>query len=82
MIYKDIIVRERWEIDIRYHALLRAFQKGISWDMVEATIKGGRIERFGKNRVKFVRRYWGREVVCVDERVGYNTIKIVTVEWR
>jgi len=49
--------------------------------MIEATIKGGRIERFGKNNVKFVKRYKNFEVVCVDEISG-NKIKIVTIEKR
>lgn len=80
MIYKRILIRERWEIEISLHALFRAFQRGISWDTIEATVKGGRIERFGKNRMRFIREYKGGRIICVDERKGYNKIEIVTIE--
>lgn len=69
----------KYEIEIRRHALIRAMQRGITPDMIEATIKGGKIKRFGKNNVKFVKKYKNFEVVCVDEISG-RRIKIVTVE--
>jgi hypothetical protein len=67
-----------YEIEFRRHALKRAFQRGITPDMIEATIKGGRITRFGKNNVKFHKSYKNFTVICVDEIRGCR-IKIVTI---
>jgi len=47
--------------------------------MIEATIKGGTIKRFGKNNVKFIKKYKHFQVICVDEIIGHR-IKIVTIE--
>lgn len=69
----------QYEIEIKRHALIRAMQRGITPDMIEATLKGGRIETFGKNNVKFYKRYKRCTVVCVDEIIG-TRIKIVTIE--
>ncbi len=70
-----------YEIEIRRHALIRAMQRGVSPDMVEATIKGGRIESFGKNNKRFSKKYKAFTVVCVDEITG-TRVKIVTIETR
>lgn len=69
----------KYEIEIKRHAFIRALEKGITPDMIEATIKGGKIEQFGKSNVKFVKKYKRFTVVCVDEIAGYK-IKIVTIE--
>ena len=67
-----------YEIEIRRHAFIRAMQKGIHPDMIESTIKLGKIEKHGKNNVKFVKKFKKFTVVCVDEIVR-NKIKIVTI---
>jgi hypothetical protein len=67
------------DFEIRRHALVRAMQRGITPDMVEATLKGGKIERFGKNNLKFYKKYKNLTVICVDQIIG-TTIKIVTIE--
>ena len=67
-----------YEIVIKRHALIRAMQRGITPDMIEATIKGGRRQRFGKNNVKFIKKYKQCSVICVDEIIG-NRIKIITI---
>lgn len=69
----------QYEIEIRRHAFIRAMQRHITPDMIEATIKGGKITKFGKNNVKFTKKYKRCTVVCVDHIVG-NLIKIVTIE--
>lgn len=69
----------KYEIEIRRHALIRAMQRGITPDMIEATLKGGIIKRFGKNNIKFVKDYKRFTVICVDHIIG-NKIKIVTIE--
>jgi hypothetical protein len=49
--------------------------------MVEATLKGGKQKRFGKNFIKYSMRYKKGTVVCVGEIIG-EIVKIKTVEWR
>ena len=47
----------QYEFEIKRHALIRAMQRGVTPDMVEATLKGGKIVRFGKNNLKFYKKY-------------------------
>ena len=70
-----------YEIEIKRHAFIQAMKRGIHPDMIESALKGGRIERHGKNKVKFVKKFKNFTVVCVDEILG-NKIKIVTIEKR
>ena len=69
----------QYEFEIKRHALIRAMQRGVTPDMVEATLKGGKIVRFGKNNLKFYKKYKMFTVVCVDQIIG-TKIKIVTIE--
>lgn len=69
----------KYDIEIKRHAFIRAMQRGVTPDMVEATLKGGIIKRFGKNNVKFFKEYKNFTVICVDEIIG-TKIKIVTIE--
>lgn len=69
----------QYEIEIKRHAFIRAMQRGVTPGMIEATLKGGRIKRFGKNNVKFSKEYKKFTVICVDEIIG-SKIKIVTIE--
>ena len=69
----------QYEIEIKRHAFIRAMERGITPDMIEATIKGGTVKRFGKNNVKFIRKYKHFQVICVDEIIEHR-IKIVTIE--
>jgi hypothetical protein len=71
----------QYEIVIKRHAFIRAMERGISPDMIEATIKGGTVKRFGKSNVKFSKKYKQFTVICVDEIIGHR-IKIVTIEKR
>ncbi len=76
MISMDI---SQYEIELKRHAFIRAMERGITPDMIEATIKGGTVKRFGKNNVKFIKKYKHLAVICVDEIIGHR-IKIVTIE--
>jgi hypothetical protein len=76
MISMDIT---QYQFEIRRHAVLRAMERGTSPDMIMATLRGGRIERFGKNCMRFKKDYKGFQVVCVDQVIG-TVIKIVTIE--
>ena len=49
--------------------------------MIEATINGGKIKRFGRNRMKFIKEYKQGKVVCVDE-IRKDYIRIATIEWK
>ena len=76
MIFVD---RTKFDIEIKRHAFIRATQRGITPDMVEATIMGGKIKRYGKNYVKFIQTYKRFKVICVGEITGMK-IKIITIE--
>jgi len=47
--------------------------------MVEATIKCGKIERFGKNYIRFSKQYKRFTVICIGEVAG-TRLKIITIE--
>ena len=47
--------------------------------MVEATLKGGKTIKFGKNNLKFIKEYKRFTVICVDQIIG-TKIKIATIE--
>jgi hypothetical protein len=67
-----------YHVEVTRHALNQALTRGVTSDMVEATVRGGRIKRFGKNNMKFFRNYKNFTVVCVDE-IRKDRIFIVTV---
>lgn len=70
-----------YRVEIRRHAFLRALERGVTPDMIEAAIRGWEVRRFGKSNVKFIKRYRDFDVICVDEISG-RRIKIVTIERR
>jgi hypothetical protein len=69
----------QYDIVISRHAFIRAMERGVTPDMVEAALKGGRTERFGDDCVRFIKSYKAFEVVCVGRVIG-TTIKIITIE--
>lgn len=74
MIFVD---RTKYDIEIKRHVFVRAMQRKIHPDLIENTIMNGKIERFGKNNVKFV----SKSIICVGEISGLK-LKILTIEWR
>ena len=74
---KEIVDISKFEFEIKHHVFKRAMQRGIHPDRIEDTLKKGKIERFGKNYIKFVTR----SLVCVGEISGLK-IKIMTIERR
>ena len=60
--YKYILNRE---VILSRHALLRARRRGISPDIVEATLKSGKVIRFGKSFIKFKKKHRSWSVICV-----------------
>jgi len=77
-----MIYRNKWIIKLSHHAYTQATVRGITQDMIEATLKTGTMEWFGKNRVRFVGKYKKGHVVFIGEDKGNNIIKILTIEWR
>ncbi len=77
MILSDIVDRTKYDIEIKHHVFVRAMQRKIHPDFIENTIKNGKIERFGKNYVKFI----SKSIICVGELSGLK-LKIITIEWR
>ncbi len=75
------ISRRYYDVEIKRHAFIRAMGRGVDPDMIEATIKGGKIERFGKSYLRLIKRYKRFDVVCIGEICGLK-IKILTVETR
>jgi hypothetical protein len=69
----------KFDFEIRRHAFIRAMERGVTPDMIEATLKGGWVVRHGKNHYKFCREYEDFTVVCVDRVFGEKII-IVTIE--
>jgi len=69
--------RLNYDIEIKHHVFIRAMQRSIHPDLIENTIKNGKIERFGKNYIKFI----SKSVICVGEISGLK-IKIITIERR
>lgn len=85
--YQRILTRDGNIIEISTHAIKRAIKKKIEPHMIEATIMGGRMKKFGRNRVKFIKEYKPRydptknKVICVDEPIGHRRILIKTIVW-
>ena len=69
----------KFEFEISRHAFIRAMERGVTPDMIEATLCGGKVVRHGKNRYKFCMKYSDFTVICVD-RVEGERIVIVTIE--
>jgi cobalamin-dependent methionine synthase I len=69
----------QYDFEIKRHAFIRAMERNVTPDMIEATLKGGNIERFGKNNVKFIKDCKKFTVICVGEMVG-TKVKIFTIE--
>jgi len=77
-----MIYRNHWEIRLTNHAIIRANQRNICMDMAVETIVTGEIKRFGKNGIKFVRRFKDSTIVCVGEIKELNRVQIKTIERR
>lgn len=69
------LVSNNYQVEITRHALMRAFERRIDPDIIELTIRFGKIKRFGKNNIKFIRS----RIICVGEKKGHM-IKIITIQ--
>lgn len=77
---KDLYFQGR-AVWISAHAIKRARKRQIIYpDMIFDAIRNGKIKRFGKNLIKFIRPYKNRALICIGEDNGYSIV-IRTVEW-
>ena len=68
------------QVIITVHAIKRAREREIAFpDQVYDVLKTGKIQRFGKNLLKFVKRTKDGSTICVGEDIG-QTIIIKTIE--
>ena len=66
---------------VSVHAIKRARERKIILpDMIFEVIKKGKIKRFGKNQIKFIKKHKNRVLICIGEDKGYSII-IKTIEW-
>lgn len=77
-ILNNICLRH-YELEISHHAFIRAMERGVMPDMIEATLLGGKLKRFGKHGIKLSKKYKRFEVICVGEIKG-QVLKIITIE--
>lgn len=68
----------KYEIVLSGHALRRANQRNIDIDLVYYTVKTGRIAKFGKNNLRFIKMFKEFTLICIDEMKS-DKIKIVTI---
>lgn len=74
--YLDIFVDNK-KIVLSVHAIKRARQREITPDIIEKTLRNGKINRFGKNSL----RISSRSINCVGETIG-DIILIKTITLR
>ena len=68
------------QIFIKTHAVIRARERNIAFpDQVYTAINTGKVQRFGKNGIKFVKRTKTGSIICLGEDLG-QVIIIKTIE--
>jgi len=77
-ILNNICLRH-YELEISRHAFIRAMEREVMPHMIEATLLGGKLKRFGKHGIKLSKRYKRFEVICIGEIKG-QVLKIITIE--
>ena len=71
---------QRKLIIIKVHAIKRARQRDIAYpDQVYNVLQTGKVKRFGKNMIKFVKKGKKGSIICIGEDLGYAII-IKTIE--
>ena len=67
----------KYKIEIKHHTFKRALQRKINPDLIENTIKTGKVTKQGKNYIKFI----GKNIICIGQ-ISQDKIKIITIEKR
>ncbi len=66
---------------IRMHVIQRAEERGILYpDQVLQVVNEGKVKRFGKRGIKFVKQSREGSIVCVGEETS-QTVTIKTIEY-
>src|SRR4030042_1971442 len=65
-----------YDVVIKRHAFVRAMERGITPDMIDAAIRSGRVERFGKRNVRFGKEDKDLDVVCGDGKGGEEIVNM------
>lgn len=67
-------------IVIKVHAIKRAREREIAFpDQVYHVLQTGKVKKFGKHGIKFIKKNKGTSIICVGEDLGYCII-IKTIE--
>ena len=67
-------------IFIKTHAIKRAKERNIAYpDHVYRVLKNGKVKRFGKHGIKFIKKSEKGSIICVGEDIGHAII-IKTIE--
>jgi len=69
----------KYDLEIKHHVFIQAMKRGIHPDFIEDMLAKGRLERFGKNGVKFISQGSKKTIICVGEMMG-TKIRIFTIE--
>ncbi len=76
----DEIYFEGRPVVIKVHAIKRAREREIAFpDQVFNVIQTGKVKRFGKNYLKFIKKGKHGSIICVGEDLGHCII-IKTIE--
>ena len=68
------------QIFITTHAIKRARTRNIAYpDQVYNVLKSGKVLKFGKNLIKFIKNTKQGSIICIGEDLG-NSIIIKTIE--
>jgi len=68
------------QIIVKVHAIKRAREREIAFpDQVYDVLQTGKVKRYGKHGIKFVKRSKEGSIICVGEDFGYCII-IKTIE--
>ena len=63
-----------------FHAVLRAEERNIRFpELAYIAVKTGKVERFGKQGIKFVKRFKKGSIICIGEETPMCII-IKTIE--
>lgn len=60
-----IILRGTKRVALTNHAIYRANQRKINFDLIEGCIRTGKIKNFGKNKIKIEKKFKKFKVICI-----------------
>lgn len=79
---KNPVLKGEIEVWFSSHAVFRADERGVSFEMLEDAVMTGKFEDFGNECIKISKRFDKGELVCVGAWASRNKIHVKTVVWR